>query len=92
MQLCFLSISILDRLIYGIYCKRHFKEARVKLMFNKRIFKEMANIAGWSLFGNIAGVFYTQGLNVLFEYVLWPYCECSTSNSGHYTRGCNGFC
>ena len=22
-----LSISILDRLIYGIYCKRHFKEA-----------------------------------------------------------------
>lgn len=67
-----LSISILDRLIYGIYCKRHFKEARVKLMFNKRIFKEMANIAGWSLFGNIAGVFYTQGLNVLLNMFFGP--------------------
>lgn len=66
------GISLLDRLIYGIYCKRHFKEARVKLMFNKRIFKEMANIAGWSLFGNIAGVFYTQGLNVLLNIFFGP--------------------
>lgn len=67
-----LGISLLDRLIYGIYCKRHFKEAQVKLIFNKRIFKEMTNIAGWSLFGNIAGVFYTQGLNVLLNIFFGP--------------------
>ena len=40
-----LGISLLDRLIYGIYCKYHFKEARVKLIFNKKIFKEMT---GWN--------------------------------------------
>ena len=67
-----LGISILDRLIYGIYCKRHFKEARVKLIFDKKIFKEMTNIAGWSLFGNIAGVCYTQGLNVLLNMFFGP--------------------
>ena len=67
-----LGISLLDRLIYGIYCKYHFKEARVKLIFNKKIFKEMTNIAGWSLFGNIAGVFYTQGLNVLLNMFFGP--------------------
>lgn len=32
----------------------------------------MANIAGWSLFGNIAGVFYTQGLNVLLNMFFGP--------------------
>lgn len=52
-----LGISLLDRLIYGIYCKRHFAEARVKMIFDKNLFREMTNIAGWSLFGNIAGDF-----------------------------------
>ncbi len=66
------GISLLDRLIYGIYCKRHFEETRVKLIFDKNLFKEMTNIAGWSLFGNIAGVFYTQGLNVLLNIFFGP--------------------
>ena len=67
-----LGISLLDRLIYGIYCKRHFAEARVKMIFDKNLFREMTNIAGWSLFGNIAGVFYTQGLNVLLNMFFGP--------------------
>ena len=66
------GISLLDRLIYGIYCNRHFKETQVKLIFDKKIFYSMTNIAGWSLFGNIAGVFYTQGLNVLLNMFFGP--------------------
>ncbi len=66
------GISLLDRLIYGIYCKRHFAETRIKLIFDKKLFREMTNIAGWSLFGNIAGVFYTQGLNVLLNMFFGP--------------------
>ena len=66
------GISLLDRLIYGIYCNRHFPEARLKMIFDKTIFKEMTNIAGWSLFGNIAGVLYTQGLNVLLNLFFGP--------------------
>lgn len=65
-------ISLLDRLIYGIYCKRHFAETRIKLIFDKKLFREMTNIAGWSLFGNIAGVFYTQGLNILLNMFFGP--------------------
>lgn len=66
------GISLLDRLIYGIYCKRHFIEARVKLIFDKKMFQAMSNIAGWSLLGNVAGVFYTQGLNVLLNIFFGP--------------------
>ena len=66
------SISLLDRLIYGIYCKRHFRETQIKLTFDKKLFREMTNIAGWSLFGNIAGVFYTQGLNILLNMFFGP--------------------
>lgn len=66
------GISLLDRSIYGLYCKRHFAETRIKLIFDKKLFREMTNIAGWSLFGNIAGVFYTQGLNVLLNMFFGP--------------------
>ena len=66
------GISLLDRLIYGLYCKRHFAETRIKLVFDKKLFREMTNIAGWSLFGNIAGVCYTQGLNVLLNMFFGP--------------------
>lgn len=60
-------VSVLDRIIYGVYCSRHFPEAHFERKFNKQLFKDMTGIAGWNLFGNIAGVGYTQGLNVLLN-------------------------
>lgn len=65
-------VAAIDRVIYGIYCNKSFEEANFKLVFDKRIFKDMTNIAGWSLFGNVAGVFYTQGLNVLLNIFFNP--------------------
>ena len=68
--LCF--VSLLDRAIYGIYCHRHFAETKFRWVFNNCTFKEMTNIAGWSLFGNIAGICYTQGLNFLLNIFFGP--------------------
>ena len=65
-------IQMLDRMLYGIYCRRHFEEASFRFRFDKNIFKEMTNIAGWSLFGNIAGIGYTQGLNILLNMFFGP--------------------
>ena len=66
------TVQLLDRIIYGIYCRRHFAEAQFNWTFNKSIFKEMGNIAGWSIFGNLAGVCYTQGLNILLNMFFGP--------------------
>lgn len=66
------GVQLLDRIIYGYYCSRNFAEARFVLAFDKGIFKEMGNIAGWSLFGNLAGVGYTQGLNLLLNMFFGP--------------------
>ena len=65
-------VQLLDRIIYGYYCSRNFEEARFVFAFDKRIFKEMGNIAVWSLFGNLAGVGYTQGLNLLLNMFFGP--------------------
>lgn len=65
-------VQLLDRIIYGVYCSRHFPEARFKVVFDKRLLKDMNHIASWSLFGNLAGVGYTQGLNVLLNMFFGP--------------------
>ena len=86
-----LGISLLDRMIYGIYCKRHFAEAHIKLIFDKNLFREMTNIAGWSLFGNIAGVFYTQGLNVLLNMFFGPAVNAARGIAYQVNSAINGF-
>lgn len=68
----FLCINLLDRFIYNIYCKRHFAEVNFSLKIDKPLFKEMSSFAGWSLWGNIAGVLFTQGLNMLLNMFFGP--------------------
>ena len=53
--------------LYVIYCHRHFKESRSKLIFDKKIFKEIAGFAGWSFFSNSASLFNNQGVNMLIN-------------------------
>lgn len=59
--------TIINILIYKIYCNRKFKESKLIMKFDKPLFKEMMGFAGWSLFGNLASVSSTQGLNILLN-------------------------
>lgn len=67
-----LAVGVLDRLIYQVYCRRHFEEAK-SIRFKKfpRL-KEMSSFAGWSLVGNLAYICYTQGLNILLNMFFGP--------------------
>lgn len=70
--LLFFLVSVIDQLIYIFYCFRHFPESRVGLVWDKSIMQEMSSFAGWSLFGNLAGVAYTQGVNILLNIFFGP--------------------
>lgn len=68
----YMCVNVLDRIIYQIYCKKHFKESR-KIRFRRfPELKEMTSFAGWSLLGNLAVVGYTQGLNILLNLFFGP--------------------
>lgn len=60
-------VAIIIRMIYGIYCKRTFKECTYRSIYDKGLFKEMLNFAGWNFFINTAYVFNTQGVNLLIN-------------------------
>ena len=67
-----LMIQILIRFCYSIYCNKHFEETRYKHVWDKKLFKEMTGFAGWNLFGNMAGVLFGQGLNMLLNVFFGP--------------------
>lgn len=62
-----LSVSLIIRIIYGIYCKHHFEECTYQFSFNKKLFNEMFAFAGWSIIGNLGFSLKDQGSNVILN-------------------------
>lgn len=66
------AVSIIHISIYLIYCFKHFPEINFQFSLDKPLLKEMTSFAGWGLFGNLAGVLYNQGLNMLLNIFFGP--------------------
>lgn len=62
-----LLVQVMNRIIYGIYCGKHFKETEFRWVRDTELLKEMFGFAGWSLIGNLAYLGYTQGLNIVLN-------------------------
>lgn len=60
-------VSIMLRLVYGVYCTKHFVEAHYVKVFDCNIFKEMGSFAGWTFLSNGSQVLNTQGVSVLIN-------------------------
>ena len=67
-----LAVQLLIRLCYSHYCSKHFEESKYRHVWDKSLFKEMTGFAGWSIFGNLAGVLFGQGLNMLLNVFFGP--------------------
>ena len=65
--LLMLLIAITLRLIYGMYCSRHFEECHFHFGVDKPLFKEMLGFIGWNFIGSTASILTTQGVSVLIN-------------------------
>lgn len=65
--LLLLVVSVVVYAIYVFYCISNFKECRFSFMIDKLQLKEMTGFAGWTMLGNGAYVFSTQGVNILIN-------------------------
>ena len=66
------AISVIIRLIYGIYCRYKFKESKFRFFWDKPLFKTLMSYAGWNLWGNAASVIMGQGVNILLNIFFGP--------------------
>ncbi|GKS69080.1 hypothetical protein W03_10840 [Nitrosomonas sp. PY1] len=62
-----LMVSLIIRLIYTVYCKKHFAECRYELVFDKTLLKEMSSFTGWNMIGSGSTVLMNQGINILLN-------------------------
>lgn len=65
-------VSQIVRILYRIYCKRHFDEFRMKSENDSTLLKEMSSFAGWNFFGSLAWMLKDQGLNILLNLFCGP--------------------
>lgn len=67
-----LMVGLLIRYIYTRYCHKHFEESHYIHHIDKPLLKEMSSFAGWSFWGNLAGILYGQGLNMMLNIFFGP--------------------
>lgn len=65
-------IQLVIRLVYGIYCNKKIPGTSYHFIWNRQLFRDMSSFAGWQLFGNIAAVAYSQGVNILLNIFFGP--------------------
>ena len=62
-----LTVSIIIRMIYRIYCMRNFSESHFSFTFKKDILKPMLSFSGWDFYGNMCVIVRKQGTNFLIN-------------------------
>ena len=60
-------ISVVNILLYIIYCKKKFQEVQVKLLFDKGLFKQIFGFTSWTIMGQAATIGTNQGNNILIN-------------------------
>lgn len=65
-------VQVIIRFMYSIYCNRHFKESKLEWRVNWTKVKKIYAFTGWELFGSVAVIGYTQGLNILLGMFFTP--------------------
>lgn len=59
------AVSLSIFFVYLFFSWRSFKECRYRFCWDKRLFCEIAGFSGWNIFGQIAQVLTTQGVNMV---------------------------
>lgn len=65
-------IVLIVSLMYVLYTMRKYSECHVKLCWDVSLFKEMVFYSGWNLFGSVASVLKSQGLNIVLNMFFGP--------------------
>ena len=65
-------IALIIRLIYGVYCKRHFEECNYKFVYDNTLFKKMFSFAGWNFIGASSALLRDTGGNIVINLFCGP--------------------
>lgn len=67
-----LTVSVVMRILYNVYCVKNFAECKYKWSWNIQLMKKMFFFSSWMLFGCISDILSKQGVNVLINVFFGP--------------------
>lgn len=63
-----LVVSAIMQIVYIVYCRRAFPQTAIYKPFrDKKLFTELISFSGWSLFGGVADMSNSQGINMVMN-------------------------
>lgn len=65
--LLMMGISVINLVLYYLYCKRHFFEISLRPCFDKERFKSIFGFVGWTLLGQVAVIGCNHGNGILIN-------------------------
>lgn len=65
-------VQIIVAASYRLYCQRNFIESKLKLCFDKKIFRSLMGFSGWNLMANLAETLKLQGYLILLNMFFQP--------------------
>lgn len=78
--LMFISCLITNS-VYIIYCRRKYPDTYIMFHIDKELFKSIFSYSSWTLFGTLAGMCNTQGMNLVLNVFFGPIANAAYSVS-----------
>ena len=88
---CLCLLQLVIRLLYRIYCRKHFAECRGRISYERTIVKELLSFASWNIIGTSASILRTQGITMLVNLFFGPAVNASRALGSQVLKAVNGF-
>ena len=85
-------LSLLTRVIYGLYCTHAIRKIKFTFSFDKGLFKEMFAFSGWTMTGGFAHMLYNQGLIMVINIFFGPLVNAAQSLASRLSIAMRSFC
>lgn len=73
-SILFFLAQLLVNITYDVYCRWRYEECRLtlRIVHDRSLYKDIGTFAGWSMFGNVTWLAYTQGINLMLNVFFGP--------------------
>lgn len=86
-----LAVTTFSRMLYRFYCRKHFKECRPHLFWDKPLYQQLTGFAGWNLLGSIAWLLRGQGMDIVINLFFGPALNAAKGVANSVTNAVNTF-
>lgn len=84
-------VNVMIAFLYRMYCRLKIKESRYRFVWDKKLYITLTGFAGWNLFGTLAWLMKSQGLNIILNIFFGPLLNAAYGIANQVNAAVNSF-